>query len=302
MKKAFKLLLIIIISTLAISVYPLLGGLFVSGIEKLPAKKTYYYLPEINTYLCYYGVMLFIYDDLGTLVYENTNHPLRQYVSGLIIRSKKSQASLIVHPSFDNTLVIEDPHNCLYPERARGEIIWLANDVDDNFIPDSCYRVSLIPTKKGVHYSLPNGDNRYAIKLSKKIINQTIPEPFPHGFEKQPLNVLKHFKKIDDTLSMKSIYVENISNGLIALHIRDNTIECEPDLGSADMPIIYPHFFYNPSYPSIIFADSYGTIKNRNCNNLTIVSCNWYYNYRLKQQPDCWYHIKLNPFKVEEIN
>lgn len=226
--KILELLKDITLSVAAIIAFFLLGNAFLGIIGRIPAKETYYYLPEANLYIKREGNIIRLCENLGLLKLKRESG---FYDVDFRIKSDRYRSELLflVENNHFRRVYVKDPNNTLAEERVSGSIIWLAECGTGCEIPHSL--TIELPFKKGaLHYSLPDGTIYQAVVLDKGTVDTAKVEKYYCRQEEDPLDVLPPYRmtgKIEDA----NIHVNQISEGIIALHIRDNIIKCDPPVG-----------------------------------------------------------------------
>lgn len=289
--KILELLKVITLSIAAIIAFFMLGNGFLGVIGRIPAKGTYYYLPEANLYIKREGNIIRLCENLGLLKLKRESG---FYDVDFRIKSDRYRSELLF--PVDNNQIrrvyVKDPNNTLAEERISGSIIWLAECDAGCEIPHSI-TIELPFKKWALHYSLPDGTIHQALVLDKGTVDTAKVDRYYCRQEEDPLDVLPSYRmtgKIEDA----NIHINQKSDGIVSLHIRDNIIECGPPIGEQ-----YPFFCYNPHYPHFIFCDDGNYITHRNCKDIHLITGNR--NLHHIENIDNWYLITLKPFKVKEL-
>ena len=204
---------------------------------------------------------------------------------------------MILFPVDNNNrrLYVKDPNNTLAEERSRGSIIWLAECDADCEIPPSI-AIELPYKKRTLYYSLSDGTTRQAVVLDKGTVDTSKVDRYYCRLEKDPLDILPSYRtsgKIEDA----DIHINQISDGIIALHIRDNIIQCDPPVREQ-----YPLFCYNPNYPNFIFCNDGNCITYKKCKDIHLVTGNQIVNSIANNNDlNNWYLISVKTFKVKKL-
>lgn len=288
--KILHLLKIIVLSALALSAFFLLAAVFSFAIRKIPARETYYRIPENHLYIKKSGNTIFFYKTQDS---ASSLFPL----STFLIKNNRFTSEILfpIENQYSNRTYVIDYHNCL--SSSGYNTIWLTEKNTPVETPQ-CVSIEL-PISRGVlNYRLPNGTFLKALRLNKTEIKK--------------LKIIKRVNHSDfmdilpsdtatGTIEDAEIHTTKSSTGTILLHIRDNCLECDcKTLERGGW--LYPSFYYSPSYPNYIFCNNGDLIVHRRCDDILLVCGLWNPSYFTSHEGlKNWFCITLDPLTIKQM-
>ncbi len=265
----------------------------------IPAKETFYHIPEAKLYVKRSGQTILFAENLGYLKYEG-------YLFDTKFQMRNNYKSTIHFPieSQKRRVYVEDPHSSLIGKGSYRTIIWLSESETACKYPPSV-AIEFPFSKDGtLHYRLPDGSDKSAVLVSKEKVKSAVDKRYYLQPDDSPLDILPSEKK-PGTIEDAYIHIEQVMPGVLSLIIRDNYVECVSTRG--EMSDYYPLFYYKPSYPNYLFCDiSASYISSKRTKDINLVTSTAYgflfiRNHAQMEDINNWYCISMNPFSIKEV-